>query len=192
MSRSAARRRPSCTRAPSELPDLFAGSQLLIAGRYTGSGPVTARLTGTVGGKPVSYALATTLPAVADTNDFLPRLWATRKIGTCWTPSACARPTDGGQDDPELVSEIVRLSKEYGVVTPYTSFLVTDGSEELRDRPTFGARAGFSGGGFGGGGGGGGGGRREGLPRRLLPRNLPSTGCSRCPAGPMPRRRARR
>ncbi len=117
---------------PSELPDLFTGSQLLIAGRYTGSGPVTARLTGNVGGKPVSYALTTTLPAVADTNDFLPRLWATRKIGYL-LDSIRLRQTDmsgGGPDDPELVSEIVRLSKEYGVVTPYTSFLVTDGSEE--------------------------------------------------------------
>ena len=66
---------------PSDLPDLFAGSQLLIAGRYTGSGPVTARLTGNVNGKPASYALSAALPAVTDANDFLPRLWATRKIG---------------------------------------------------------------------------------------------------------------
>ena len=119
---------------PSELPDLFSGSQLLIAGRYTGSGPVTARLTGNVGGRPVSYALSTNLPAVADTNDFLPRLWATRKIGYL-LDSIRLRQTDttggsGSADDPELVAEIVRLSKEYGVVTPYTSFLVTDGSEE--------------------------------------------------------------
>ena len=160
---------------PSELPDLFTGSQLLIAGRYTGSGPVTARLTGNVGGKPVSYALSTTLPAVADTNDFLPRLWATRKIGYL-LDAIRLRQTDAtgsGPDDPELVSEIVRLSKEYGVVTPYTSFLVTDGSEETQPfgdplamhgtrRVPFPVRAtppsaagGFPGGGsFGGGGGG--------------------------------------
>ena len=156
---------------PSDLPDLFTGSQLLITGRYTGSGPVTARLTGNVGGRPVSYALATTLPALADTNDFLPRLWATRKIGYL-LDSIRLRQTDtpgssGSADDPELVSEIVRLSKEYGVITPYTSFLVTDGSEE---NPPFGgpmpmhgirrstgpvlASPPFvGGGGFGGGGG---------------------------------------
>jgi len=118
---------------PSELPDLFTDSQLLIAGRYTGSGAVTARLTGNVGGKPVSYALSTNLPAVSDTNDFLPRLWATRKIGYLLDSIRLRRTdTTGGPDDPELVSEIVRLSKEYGVVTPYTSFLVTDGSEETQ------------------------------------------------------------
>ena len=154
---------------PSELPDLFTGSQLLIAGRYTGSGPVTARLTGNVGGRPVSYALATTLPALADTNDFLPRLWATRKIGYL-LDSIRLRQTDttgssGRPDDPELVGEIVRLSKEYGVITPYTSFLVTDGSEENQpfNGPLHGIRRGtgsvfasppfVGGGGFGGGGG---------------------------------------
>ena len=117
---------------PSDLPDLFTGSQLLIAGRYTGSGPVTARLTGTVNGKSVTYSLATVLPAVSETNDFLPRLWATRKIGYL-LDAIRLRQTDnssGSADDPELVSEIIRLSKEYGVITPYTSFLVTDGSEE--------------------------------------------------------------
>ena len=155
----------------SELPDLFSGSQLLIAGRYTGFGAVTARLSGMVGGKPVSYALSTTLPAVADTNDFLPRLWATRKIGYL-LDSIRLRKTDssgesGRAGDPELMGEIVRLSKEYGIITPYTSFLVTDGSEEARPfggpipmhgiRPSTGpmfAPSPSAGGGFGGVGGG--------------------------------------
>lgn len=127
---------------PAELPDLFTGSQLLIAGRYTGSGPVTARLNGTLNGKPVSYALTTRLPTVSDTNDFLPRLWATRKIGYLLDAIRLRQTDAGSQDDPELVSEIVRLSKEYGVVTPYTSFLVTDGSEEppIFDGPIHGIR----------------------------------------------------
>ena len=135
---------------PTELPDLFAGSQLLITGRYTGSGPVSARLTGLLNGKPTSYALATALPSVSDANDFLPRLWATRKIGYL-LDAVRLRQTEGGSggDDPELVGEIVRLSKEYGVITPYTSFLVTDGSENgpLEDRPVLGAGAGVT---FGG------------------------------------------
>jgi Ca-activated chloride channel family protein len=152
---------------PSELPDLFTGSQLLIAGRYTGSGPVTARLTGTVNGKPVAYTLAANLPAVSDTNDFLPRLWATRKIGYLLDAIRLRQTDNSSADDPEFVSEIVHLSKEYGVVTPYTSFLVTDGSEEVPawNGPVHGIRRGHaplplstptfapSGGGFGGGGG---------------------------------------
>ena len=137
---------------PSDLPDLFAGSQLLIAGRYTGSGPVTATLTGTISGKPASYTLATALPALADQNDFLPRLWATRKIASL-LDAIRLRQSDaatGSAEDPALVSEIVRLSKEYGVITPYTSFLATESGGEPLPPPTAG---GFGGGGFGGYGG---------------------------------------
>ncbi len=117
---------------------------------------------------------------MADTNDFLPRLWATRKIGYL-LDAIRLRQTDAtsSPDDPELVAEIVRLSKEYGVVTPYTSFLVTDGSEEppplngpvlhgvFRGRASASAPSGGGypgGGGFGGGGFGGGRGGFGGAP----------------------------
>lgn len=132
---------------PSELPDMFAESQLLIAGRYAGSGPVTARLVGTVNGRPTSFSLASTLPAVADTNDYLPRLWATRKIGFLLDAIRLRETEAGGKD--ELVNEVVRLSKEYGVITPYTSFLVTDGSENVP--PPMPGPIPLGAGGFGGG-----------------------------------------
>lgn len=145
---------------PSDLPDLFAGSQLLIAGRYTGSGPVTATLSGTVNGKPASYTLTAALPALAAQNDFLPRLWATRKIASL-LDAIRLRQSDassGSAEDPALVSEIVRLSKEYGVITPYTSFLATEtGGEAIPPPPGptmqgggFGRGGGFGGGGYGG------------------------------------------
>ena len=146
---------------PSDLPDLFAGSQLLIAGRYTGSGPVTATLTGTVSGKPASYTLSAALPALADQNDFLPRLWATRKIASL-LDAIRLRQTDtatGSAEDPALVSEIVRLSKEYGVITPYTSFLATETGGEPIPPPPPGPV--YQGGGFGGGGDFGGGSRHR-------------------------------
>ena len=140
---------------PSDLPDLFAGSQLLIAGRYTGSGPVTATLTGTVNGKPASYTLSAALPSLAAQNDFLPRLWATRKIASL-LDAIRLRQSDASNsspEDPALISEIVRLSKEYGVITPYTSFLATETGGEPIPPPPPGPV--FQGGGFGGGGFGG-------------------------------------
>ncbi len=140
---------------PSDLPDLFAGSQLLIAGRYTGSGPVTATLTGTVNGKPASYTLSAALPALAPQNDFLPRLWATRKIASLLDAIRLRQSdtSNSSTEDPALVSEIVRLSKEYGVITPYTSFLATETGGEAIPPPPGPV---FQGGGFGGGGYGGG------------------------------------
>ncbi len=141
---------------PSDLPDLFAGSQLLIAGRYTGSGPVTATLSGTVNGKPASYTLSAALPALAAKNDFLPRLWATRKIASL-LDAIRLRQSDSSSssaEDPALVSEIVRLSKEYGVITPYTSFLATETGGEPIPPPLPGPFFRGGGGGFGGGFGG--------------------------------------
>ena len=52
--------------------------------------------------------------------DSLPRLWATRKIGHLLREVRLDGPND------ELIDQIVRLSIRYGIVTPYTSYLVTE------------------------------------------------------------------
>jgi Ca-activated chloride channel family protein len=48
------------------------------------------------------------------------RLWATRKIGYLLSQIRLNGP------DPETIDQIVRLSIRYGIVTPYTSYLVTE------------------------------------------------------------------
>jgi Ca-activated chloride channel family protein len=68
-------------------------------------------------------------------NDFIPRLWATRKIGYLLDNIRM------GGEKKELVDEVVALSKRYGIVTPYTSYLVTEDTPQvaIRDpgpRPT--------------------------------------------------------
>jgi len=52
--------------------------------------------------------------------DFLPRLWATRKIGALLNQIRLQGP------EKELVDQVVKLSIRYGIVTPYTSYLVTE------------------------------------------------------------------
>ncbi|MCK5317500.1 MAG: hypothetical protein KAJ55_06270, partial [Anaerolineales bacterium] len=52
--------------------------------------------------------------------DFLPRLWATRKIGSLLNRIRLQGP------DEETVAQIVQLSIRYGTVTPYTSYLMTE------------------------------------------------------------------
>ena len=59
--------------------------------------------------------------------DLLPRLWATRKIGHLLTQIRL----HGAQR--ELVDEIVDLSVRYGIVTPYTSFLIDETEDALSD-----------------------------------------------------------
>ncbi len=113
---------------PQPLPDLFAGTQLVVVGRYHGEGPVTLRLTGQVNGQEQSFTYdGQEFPAQATQMDFLPRLWATRKIGYLLSQ---IRLHGSNQ---ELVDEIVDLSLRYGVMTPYTSFLVQEQTDILTE-----------------------------------------------------------
>jgi Ca-activated chloride channel family protein len=111
---------------PNPLPDLFAGTQLVVVGRYEGEGTVTLRLTGTVNGEEqtLSYA-GQEFPRRATEMDFLPRLWATRKIGYL------LKEIRLHGENQELVDEVVDLSLRYGVMTPYTSFLVEEKNLEI-------------------------------------------------------------
>jgi Ca-activated chloride channel family protein len=52
----------------------------------------------------------------------IPSLWATRKIGYLLQQIRLNGP------DKEIIDEIVQLSIRYGIVTPYTSYLVTEPS----------------------------------------------------------------
>ncbi|MCJ7622381.1 MAG: hypothetical protein MUO76_02675, partial [Anaerolineaceae bacterium] len=58
--------------------------------------------------------------AGSDTLSGLPRLWATRKIGYLLSYNRLHGP------DQETIDQIVKLSIRYGIVTEYTSFLVTE------------------------------------------------------------------
>ncbi len=105
---------------PSELPDLFAGNQLVLVGRYREPGVTAIRLAGDVEGAPRVFTYADQRFRSSGGAEFLPRLWATRKIGALLQQIRLQGP------DEETVDQIVSLSIRYGIVTPYTSYLVTD------------------------------------------------------------------
>ncbi|MBK8978110.1 MAG: VWA domain-containing protein [Planctomycetes bacterium] len=105
---------------PKALGDLFRGSRILIAGRYRGDGHHAIRLRGKVNGEQKEFVYEATFPKVADQFDFVPVLWAKRRIGTLLDAIRL-----NGQN-PELVAEVQRLGKEYGLVTPYTSHLIVE------------------------------------------------------------------
>jgi Ca-activated chloride channel homolog len=105
---------------PRALPDLFKGSQLVLVGKYRGQGPVTAVLTGRVGREARRFMLESRPLTGSDRSSFLPRLWATRRIGYLIEEIRLQGRTK------ELEDEVRRLGLKYGIVTPYTSFLVTE------------------------------------------------------------------
>ncbi|MGZ5479202.1 MAG: VIT and vWA domain-containing protein [Candidatus Aminicenantales bacterium] len=105
---------------PRVLPDLFKGSQLVLVGKYSGDGPVSVVMTGKAGREGKRFVLESRPLTGSDKFSFLPRLWATRRIGYLLEEIRLQ-----GQNK-ELVDEIRRLGLKYGIVTPYTSFLVTE------------------------------------------------------------------
>ncbi|MBC7808481.1 MAG: VWA domain-containing protein, partial [Akkermansiaceae bacterium] len=132
---------------PADLPDLFAGGQLVLVGRYTGaSKAIKLILSGEANGKPQSFALNGALPDVDTGAGFLPRLWASRKIGYLMDD---VRLKEDGPAKKEAVDQIIALSKEWGILTPYTALFVPEPTEETLLR----TRVGGMGGGAGSGGG---------------------------------------
>jgi Ca-activated chloride channel family protein len=118
---------------PARLPDLFAGDQLLVLGRYLGTQPLRFQVRGTYLGESREFSFVFPLDKASTQFSFVPRLWATRKIASLIDAirSSGADPGRSSQTDPrfkELVDEIVKLSLQFGIITEYTSFLAREGS----------------------------------------------------------------
>ncbi len=105
---------------PRELPDLFSGSQLLVMGRYKGAGDKRVELKGIAAGDPQTFATTVGFESARNDHEFIPRLWAQRKVGFLLDEIR----RNGEQQ--ELVDEVITLSKRFGIMTPYTSFLVVE------------------------------------------------------------------
>lgn len=115
---------------PRALPDLYAGGQLVLLGRYTGDGDVAFELTGKVNGKVEKFVYESKFAAAEAKGQFIELLWAQRRIGHLLDQIRLHGETK------ELVDDVIRLSKEYGIQTPYTSQLILEDDHRVGfDRP---------------------------------------------------------
>jgi Ca-activated chloride channel family protein len=105
---------------PSPLPDLFRGDQLVMVGRYSGRGDSAAILEGTVNGVTRKFTYEVRFTREADDHEFIPRLWATRRVGYL-LDEIRLRGENG-----ELRDEVTELARKYGIVTPYTAYLIVE------------------------------------------------------------------
>lgn len=105
---------------PAVLPDLFNGDMLVVFGRYSGSGASAARITGTFNGKPRQFTADVDFPTQSSGNAFIPRLWATRRVG--WLLDEIRLHGES----TELRDEVIHLAREFGIVTPYTAYLILE------------------------------------------------------------------
>ncbi|MGC8988980.1 MAG: VIT domain-containing protein [Verrucomicrobiia bacterium] len=113
---------------PPTMPDLFKGEQLVLVGRYSGNGTGNVTLEGAANGNPKSLQYQVQFPESAADMDFIPRLWATRRIGYLLDEIRLRG------ENPELRDEVVQLARKHGVVTPYTAYLIHE-DEQRRNVP---------------------------------------------------------
>jgi len=104
---------------PNKLPDLFKGGEIVLVGRYSKAGGGDVLLEGTVNGKKTQTEFGVKFPKAAD-RDFIPRLWATRRVGYLLDEIRLHG------EKKELKDEATELARKYGIVTPYTAYLIIE------------------------------------------------------------------
>ena len=105
---------------PSGELDVFAGQDLVILARYDGDGPANVIVTGRSAGRQVRWSSQRNFPREERDNAFVPRLWATQRIG--WL--AAEKRRNGGSS--EVDQEIRQLGERFGIPTEFTSYLVLE------------------------------------------------------------------
>jgi Ca-activated chloride channel family protein len=106
---------------PGQMPDLFAGDETVIMGRFRGveSGEWSLTVNGRRNGSTEHFAAAAD-GAEHSSNDYVARLWANRKAG------ALAREVRLHGPTPELLQSLKTLALRYGILTEYTAYLVQE------------------------------------------------------------------
>jgi Ca-activated chloride channel family protein len=114
---------------PSALPDLYKGEMLIAFGRYAGKGGAAAvKVSGVLNGERREFVTDVRFTEHDLKNGFVPRLWATRRVG--WLLDEIRLRGES----KELKDEVTRLAREHGIVTPYTAYLIME-DERRRDVP---------------------------------------------------------
>ncbi len=103
---------------PPQLPDLFHGDQLVVLARYHGAGHAAVQLDGKVGSHDKQFVYELNFAPQSDSKPFVEELWARRKVGYLLDQIRI------NGEQKELVDEVVNLAKNYGITTPYTSYLI--------------------------------------------------------------------
>ena len=112
---------------PGNLPDLFAGDELVVLGRYrgVGSGEWSVTVQGRRNGRQEEFR-TTVGERENDQARYIEQLWAARKAGTL------SREIRLHGQTQELMDALKQLALRYGILTEYTSYLVQEPSVAMR------------------------------------------------------------
>jgi Ca-activated chloride channel homolog len=125
---------------PQKLPDIFKGQRIMVSGRYRKTGSADISLSGKEDGQSRKFNYEVDFASRNSDNDFIAKLWANRKVNDLLNKIRFE-----GENE-EWVQSVKSLAEEFGIVTPYTSYLVQEQQEELvqaetrRDAPQMAAR----------------------------------------------------
>jgi Ca-activated chloride channel homolog len=121
---------------PLELPDLYAGDELSLLGRFHEPRGVVFRVRGDYLGTQRTFEFRFDLRRNSSANAFVPRLWASRRVALlideARAAGASAKLSAQDARTNELAQEITKLSTQYGIMTEYTSFLALEGTPLLQ------------------------------------------------------------
>ncbi len=105
---------------PVRMPDLFAGQELVVLGRYQGSGSGPLVIEGERDGRTVRVSMPVEFADREDAHEYVSTLWAARRIGSLTRTMRLEGVT------PERIEEIRALALRHGIVTEYTAYLVQE------------------------------------------------------------------
>lgn len=115
---------PVVTRVYPQTPfDIFSGQQVVLAGRYKKEMKGEVVITGQLAGQEKTFTFPIRFVSheeSASENRFIGQLWATRRV------ASLIDQIDLNGKNQELIDELVKLATEFGIITPYTSFLAQD------------------------------------------------------------------
>jgi Ca-activated chloride channel family protein len=114
---------------PGDLPDLFYGEELVVVGRYHGAGAGDVVITGERNGRRETFTARAEFPATEAGNDFVAKLWASRRIGELTRQIRIEGAT------PSLVEQVRELGLRYGILTEYTAYLVQEPTSTAWNAP---------------------------------------------------------
>ncbi len=109
---------------PKNIPDLYKGSSITVIGRYRGYLNSDIEISGTLAGKNRTLNFNKNFPKWNNDNDFIPSIWSARRIGFLLDQIRL------NGESKELKDEVIRLARKYGIITPYTSYLIVEDEEK--------------------------------------------------------------
>jgi len=109
-------------------PRLVPRDQLALVGRYSGVVILPSRSKAPSTGRHRKFTYEVDFPHRGDEHEFIPRLWATRRVGYLLDEIRLHG------ENAELKDEITELARKYGIVTPYTAYLIVE-DEDRRGVP---------------------------------------------------------